>query len=161
MAATTALVLTGITTAISVMGTLAQGQAQSAQQSFQADMAKKQGELAELSSRQEAADIQAEAQRTKAKQITQAAAAGLDISNSGSLWDIMNYSAKEAETERQNVLRAGRLNKASYGIEAQSYATAAKNTKSASYWKAGTTLLNGAATGVSIADKAGWFDKKA
>ena len=161
MAATTALVLTGITTAISVMGTIAQGQAQSAQQSFQADMAKKQGELAELSSRQEAADIQAEAQRTKAKQITQAAAAGLDISNSGSLWDIMNYSAKEAETERQNVLRAGRLNKASYGIEAQSYATASKNTKSASYWKASTTLLNGAATGVGIADKAGWFDKKA
>ena len=160
MAATTALVLTGITTAISVMGTIAQGQAQSAQQSFQADMAKKQGELDELSARQEAADIQVEAQRTKAKQITQAAAAGVDVSTSGSLWDIMNYSAKEAETERQNVLRAGRLNKASAGITAQSYATAAKNTKVASHWKAGTTLLQGASTSVGIADKAGWFDNK-
>ena len=159
-ATTAALIVTGVTTAISTVGSLAQGQATAAQQSYQSEMAKKQGELAELSARQEAADIQAEAQRTKAKQVTQAAAAGVDVQSNSSLWDIVNYSAKEAETERQNILRAGRLNKAAHGIESSMYGKAASNAVPSSYVNAAASLLHGTTTAVGIGDKAGWFDKK-
>ena len=156
--ATIAMITTAVSTAVSVAGSIAQGQTQSKQASFQAEIARKQGELTEMQSRSQAADIELEAQRSRAQQITQAAAAGLDIYDSDSLWDVINASQKEAESERQGILRAGNLNKASYGLEAQQYQSASKTARSSSWINAGTSLLKGTAQGISIADKAGWFD---
>lgn len=158
MAATASIIMTAVSTAISVAGSIAQGQAQSRQANFQAEVARKQGELSEMQSRSQAADIELEAQRTRAQQINQAAGAGLDISDSDTLWDVINASQKEAESERQSILRAGQMNRATYGLEAQQYANAGKSGRQASWINAGTSLLKGTTQVVSIADKAGWFD---
>lgn len=158
-AMTVAAVTSAVSAGVGAIGAIMQGRAQSDQMEYQAEMSRKQGELSELQARQEAADIEREAQRTRARQITQGSAAGVDVSSGGSLWDVIANSAKLAEDERQNVLRTGRINKESYGVEAQSYKAAASAAKTGSYFKAGTSLLNGATSTIAYGNKAGWFDE--
>lgn len=156
-AATIGLIALGASTGVSVLGSLSQAGAQSAMYQYQADMAKKQGELAELNARNEAASIEMDAQRLRSRQVAQGAAAGVDVS-SGSIMDVIAESAKNAETERQNVLRAGRLNRESYNVEAQGYYSASRSAKRSGWISAGTSLLTGLADGIGLASKAGWFD---
>jgi hypothetical protein len=156
-AATLGMIALGASTAVSVIGSLSKASAQQAQYEYQADMARKQGELAELNARNEAAALEMDAQRLRSKQIAQGAAAGVDVT-SGSILDVIAESAKNAETERQNVLRAGRLNREAYNVEAAGYSNAAKSAKRSGWISAGTSLLSGIAGGIGIADKAGWFD---
>lgn len=158
MAMTIAAVTSAVSAGVGAYASYASGKAQSDQAEYQAEMAKKQGELSELSARQEAADIEREAQRTRARQLTQGAAAGVSVSNGGSLWDVIANSAKIAETERQGTLRAGRLNKESYGVEAQSYKAAASAAKTGGWLKAGTSLLDGVSNVMVYGNKAGWFE---
>lgn len=163
MTTATAMSIAAVTSAISAgvgaYSAYASGKAQSDQAEYQAEMSRKQGELSELAARQEAADTEREAQRTRARQITEGAAAGVSVSSGGSLWDVIANSAKMAETERQNTLRAGRLNKEAYNVEAQSYESAAKTAKTAGWLKAGSSLLNGVSSTMSYGNKAGWFDE--
>ena len=162
MTTATAMTIAAVTSAVSAgvgaYSAYASGKAQSDQAEYQAEMAKKQGELSELSARQEAADIERNAQRIRARQITEGAAAGVSVSNGGSLWDVITSSAKLAETERQSTLRAGRLNKESYGIEAQGYKAAASAAKTGGWLKAGSSLLGGVSSVMSYGNKAGWFE---
>lgn len=158
MAMTIAAVTSAVSAGVGAYSAYASGKAQSDQAEYQAEMAKKQGELSELSARQEAADIEREAQRTRARQLTQGAAAGVSVSNGGSLWDVIANSAKIAETERQGTLRAGRLNKESYGVEAQGYKAAASAAETGGWLKAGTSLLGGVSSVMSYGNKAGWFE---
>ena len=162
MTTATAMTIAAVTSAVSAgvgaYASYASGKAQSEQAEYQAEMAKKQGELSELSARQEAADIEREAQRTRARQLTQGAAAGVSVSSGGSLWDVIANSAKIAEAERQGTLRAGRLNKESYGVEAQSYKAAASTAKTGGWLKAGASLLGGVSSVMSYGNKAGWFE---
>lgn len=160
MAMTAAIVAMATTAAAAVMsglGSIASGYSQKTQADFQATMAEKQGELANLQARSQAADIQSEAQRLRAQQIAQGAAAGVDISDSGSLWDVITQSQKTAEEERQTVLRTGMLNKEAYGVEAQNYRTTGKMAKRAGYISGFSSLLTGVAQGINIADRAGMF----
>lgn len=157
MAATAALVTTIASTAVAVGSQLYQGQMQAQQASYQADLSRKQGELAELNARQEAADIQFASQHKRATQIAEGAAAGVEV-NSGSLLDVIASSAKTAEEERQNVLRAGRLNRAAYEAQAGGYSMGGSAARTGSLWGAGASLMWGASNGVNIASKAGWFD---
>lgn len=159
MAMSIAAVTSAVSAGVGAISAIMQGQAQSDQAEYQAAMAKKQGELSELSARQEAADIEREAQRTRARQLTQGAAAGVSVSSGGSLWDVIANSAKLAETERQNTLRAGRLNKESYNVEAQSYEAAASASKTGGWLKAGTSLLGGVSSVMTYGNKAGWFEE--
>lgn len=156
-AATIGLIALGASTGMSVIGGLSQASNQAANYEYQAEMSKKQGELAELNARNEAASLEMDAQRLRSKQIAQGAAAGVDVT-SGSIMDVIAESAKNAETERQNVLRAGRLNREAYNVEASGYHSAAKSAKRQGWISAGTSLLTGLAGGVALASKAGWFD---
>lgn len=158
MAMTIAAVTSAVSAGVGAYSAYASGKAQSDQAEYQAEMAKKQGELSELAARQEAADIEREAQRTRARQITEGAAAGVSVSSGGTLWDIIANSAKIAETERQNTLRAGRLNKEAYGVEAQGYNAAASAAKTGGWLKAGSSLLGGVPSVMSYGNKAGWFE---
>lgn len=159
MAMTIAAVTSAVSAGVGAYSAYASGKAQSDQAEYQATMAKKQGELSELAARQEAADIEREAQRTRARQITQGSAAGVSVSSGGSLWDVIANSAKLAEAERQNTLRAGQLNKEAYGVEAQSYSAAASAAQTGGWLKAGTSLLSGASSVISYGNKAGWFEE--
>lgn len=156
-AATIGLIALGASTATSVIGSLSQAGAAATQYEYQADMAKKQGELAELNSRNEAAEIEMDAQRLRSRQIVQGAAAGVDVT-SGSILDVIAESAKNAETERQNVLRAGRINREAYNVEAASYKGAAQRSRQSGWISAGTSLLTGIAGGIGLGSKVGWFD---
>lgn len=158
MAMTIAAVTSAVSAGVGAYASYASGKAQSDQAEYQAEMAKKQGELSELSARQEAADLEREAQRTRARQLTQGAAAGVSVSSGGSLWDVISNSAKLAETERQGTLRAGRLNKEAYGVEAQSYKAAASAAKTGGWLKAGSSLLDGVSNVMVYGNKAGWFE---
>ena len=157
MATMTALGMMIASTVVSTVGQLQQAKSQQAMYDYQADMANKQGELAELQARQEAAEVTKQEVATKSKQRAQAAAACLDLS-SGSFMDILNETASQAQKEREDILRRGALNKASYQAEASGYSAASSSTSSGSWWKAGSTLLGGAAQGVDFADRRGWFD---
>ena len=157
MGAGLALGLLAATTAVSTIGQLQQANAQQAMYDYQAEMANKQGELAELQARQEASEVTKQEVATKSKQRAQAAAAGIDLS-SGSFMDILNDTASQAQSEREDILRRGALNKASYQAEASGYSAAASSTSGSKWWKAGATLLSGAAQGVDFADRKGWFD---
>lgn len=159
MAMGIAAVTSAVSAGVGAVGAIMQGRAQSAQAKYQAEMSRKQGELSELQARQEAAEIEREAQRTRARQIVQGSAAGVDVSAGGSLWDVIANSAKLAEEERQNALRTGRINKESYGVEAQSYNAAASTAKTGSYFKAGSSLISGVTSTISYGNKAGWFDE--
>jgi hypothetical protein len=155
---TIAAVTSAVSAGVGAYASYASGKAQSDQAEYQAEMAKKQGELSELSARQEAAQLQLDAQRTRARQVTEGAAAGVSVSSGGTLWDVIANSAKTAETERQNTLRAGQLNKEAYGVEAQSYKAAASAAKTGGWLKAGTSLLNGVSNVMVYGNKAGWFE---
>lgn len=157
MGAGLALGLLAASTAVSTVGALQQASAQQAMYDYQADMANKQGELAELQARQEAAEVTKQEIATKSKQRAQAAAMGVDLS-SGSFMDILNETASQAQKEREDILRRGALNKASYQAEASGYSAASSSTSSSKWWKAGSTLLGGAAQGIDFADRRGWFD---
>jgi hypothetical protein len=157
MASGIALGLLAATTAVSTIGQLQQASAQQSMYDYQAEMSKKQGELAELQARQEAAEVTKQEVATKSKQRAQAAAAGIDLS-SGSFMDILNDTATKAQSEREDILRRGALNKASYDAESSGYSAASSSTGSGKWWKAGATLLSGAAQGVDFADRRGWFD---
>ena len=157
MATMAALGMMIASTVVSTVGQLQQAKSQQAMYDYQADMANKQGELAELQARQEAAEVTKQEVATKSKQRAQAAAAGLDLS-SGSFMDILNETASQAQKEREDILRRGALNKASYQAEASGYSAASSSTSSGSWWKAGSTLLGGAAQGVDFADRRGWSD---
>lgn len=157
MGAEIALGLLAATTAVSTVGQLQQASSQQAMYDYQAEMANKQGELAELQARQEAAEVTKQEVAARSKQRAQAAAAGLDLS-SGSFMDILNETATQAQSEREDILRRGALNKASYQAEAAGYSAASSATSSGKWWQAGATLLSGAAQGVDFADRRGWFD---
>ena len=157
MASMAALGMMIASTVVSTVGQLQQAKSQQAMYDYQADMANKQGELAELQARQEAAEVTQQEVATKSKQRAQAAAAGLDLS-SGSFMDILNETASLAQKEREDILRRGALNKASYQAEASGYSAASSSTSGSKWWKAGATLLGGAAQGVDFADRRGWFD---
>lgn len=157
MGAGLALGLLAATTVASTVGQLQQASAQQAMYDYQADMANKQGELAELQARQEAAEVTKQEIATKSKQRAQAAAAGVDLS-SGTFMDILNETATQAQKEREDILRRGKLNRASYIAEASGYSAASSSTSSGKWWQAGSTLLGGAAQGVDFADRRGWFD---
>lgn len=157
MATMAALGMMIASTVVSTVGQLQQAKSQQAMYDYQADMANKQGELAELQARQEAAEVTKQEVATKSKQRAQAAAAGLNLS-SGSFMDILNETASQAQKEREDILRRGALNKASYQAEASGYSAASSSTSRGSWWKAGATLLGGAAQGVDFADRRGWFD---
>lgn len=144
-------------TAVSTIGQLQQASAQQAMYDYQADMAEKQGELAELQAKQEAAEVMKQEVATKSKQRAQAAAAGIDLS-SGSFMDILNETATQAQKEREDILRRGALNRASYQVEASGYRAASSSTSGSKWWQAGSTLLGGAAQGIDFADRRGWFD---
>lgn len=156
-AATISMIALAASTATSVIGNLSQASAAATQAEYQADMAKKQGELAELNARNEAAEIEMDAQRLRSRQIVQGAAAGVDVT-SGSILDVMAESAKNAETERQNVLRAGRINREAANVEASGYQYSAKKAGQSGWVGAGTSLLSGIAGGIALGSKAGWFD---
>lgn len=144
-------------TVVSTISQVQQAKSQQAMYDYQADVANKQGELAELQARQEAAEVSKQEIATKSKQRAQAAAAGIDLS-SGSFMDILNETTTQAQSEREDILRRGALNKASYQVEASGYSAASSSTGKNAWWKAGSTLLGGAAKGVNFASRAGWFD---
>lgn len=144
-------------TALNTIGSIQQGQAQSDMYSFQADMANKQGELAELQARQQAAEVTKQEIAVKSKQRAQAAAMGVDLS-SGSFMDILNETATQAQKERENVLRAGALNRASYLADASGYSMASSSSKIGGWLNAGSSFLTGSGTIMSMGDRAGWFD---
>lgn len=157
MGAELALGFMAAATGLSTIGQLQSAGAQQAQYEYQAAMAEKQGELAELQAKQEAAEVTKQEVATKSKQRAQAAAAGLDLS-SGSFMDILSETATQAQKEREDILRRGALNRAAYQAEASGYRAASSATSSGKWWKAGSTLLTGAAQGVNYADRQGWFD---
>ena len=157
MGAGLALGVLTASTAVSTIGQLQQANAQQAMYDYQADMADKQGELAELQARQEAVEVIRREMAAKSTQRAQAAAAGIDLS-SGSFMDIINETATQAQSEREDILRRGALNKASYQAEAAGYRSASASTGSSKWWKAGATLLGGVAKGVNYGSRLGWFD---
>lgn len=144
-------------TAMSTISKLQEADAQQDMYDYQADMANKQGELAELQARQEAVEVTKQEIATKSKQRAQAAAAGVDLS-SGSFMDIINETATQAQSEREDILRRGAVNRASYQAEAAGYQSASSSIGRSKWWQAGSTLLGGAAKGVNYGNSAGWFD---
>lgn len=150
-------IATGLAAVVSAVGSISAGRQQAQQYEYQAKVTEMQGELSQLSAQQQAADVQKQAARVAATQRVQGAAAGMDLS-SGSLLDIMASSARTAEDERQNILRAGKMNYAAAQADASSYRSAASRSKSSGYFNAGASLLQGATSISNIGAKAGWFE---
>lgn len=144
-------------TAIGVGSSMQQASMAQTAANHQANMGNIQGELAELNARSEAAEIQNEATRLKGRQIAQASSAGVTL-DSGSFMTIVADSANKANADREQVLRAGRLNRAAAEAGASAYSYAGSMKSSASMSKAGSTLFSGLDSATKIGEKAGWFN---
>lgn len=149
--------LTAIGTAASVVGSIQQGQQQAQMAQAQADQARMQGELANLQARSQAAEMLNEQNRLRAKQFTQASAAGVSL-DSQSFMAVVASEASRAERDRQQVLRTGQLNQAAGLASASAYESQGSFSKWAGWFNAGTSLIKGTTAGMGIADKAGWFE---
>ncbi len=151
------LATTLASTAVGVYGSIQQGQQQRALAEAQAKQSAIAGEMAELNSRAQAAEVSNEALRLRSKQVAQGAEAGLTM-DSGSFLAVIADSAKKAEDDRLNILRTGRLNRAAAEAQSSMYQSAGQYASQAGYVKAGSTLLSGITQGMKISSDAGWFD---
>lgn len=149
--------LTAVSTAVGVMGSIQQGQMAQQAAENQAYQANIQGELAELNSRAEAAEMSKMATRMRSTQVAQAAGSGVTL-DSGSFMAIVADSATRAEQDRQQVLRTGRLQRAATEAQASSYISAGKSYSQAGWMGAGASLLGGAKDTIGPAKEMGWFE---
>lgn len=115
-----------------------------------------QGELANLSAREKAAEVQNESNRMRAMQVVQGAAGGMSL-DSGSLLDIMADSASKFEKDRQSLLRSGRLSQEASNYSAQGYKQAGSTSYTSGIFGAGSSLLKGAGQAFDIGKSLKWW----
>lgn len=148
--------LTAVSTAVGVVSSLSSASMQSQQAEYQSRMAELQGQQASISARKEAVEIQEAARQTKSRQVAQASAAGVDVTSTTVL-DLLAETAAKAEEGRKDVLLTGATNQAAYQSQSSALSTAPSNYSSAGIFNAGSSLLSGASSIVSLGDKKGWF----
>lgn len=159
VSAATAATITAVTAmagaAVSAYGIMQQQQIASETADREAKAQELQGQLANENARLAAAEKQKEQQRVASSQVVSGSAAGISL-NSSSLLDLMDETASMFEADRQQLLRTGKIQNAAAVYSADSYRLGAD--RGPSYFKAGSTLLNGVSTGLTYGNKAGWFD---
>lgn len=144
-------------TVVGTIGSIQQGYAQSSAYKAQQQQAEYQAEIAELNSRKQAANMGVDALRLQAKQIASGAASGYTL-DSGSFMDLVAESASNAQSDREDILRNGRLQAAAKRYEADSYGSAASTSKTGGWINAAGSLFQGATSGYLVGNKAGWWD---
>lgn len=137
---------------VSAASSIYSGSVQAAAASDQAKQAKIAGESSLLSSRQKAANLSKQKTVLKAKQIAQAAGAGLDV-GSGSLIDIQRTTDKQAAEDISNVLSAGRMSLATGQATASSLQNQSSGFMTSGFLGAGESLMGGA---MSVGKVQGW-----
>jgi len=156
-AAIISIAATATSAIIGGISAIKQGQQQASMYRSQAKSVEMQGQMKNLQARQEAAEMQTEALRMRAKQFAQAAGQGYTL-DSESFLGIVAASASQAEKDRQQVLRNGRLALAEAQGQASYYRSAASTAEKNGWWTGMTSLLTGfAQTGMQM-QKAGWFE---
>lgn len=162
--AISAATVAGITAVMSVVGgavtaytAIQQGQAAKDQANAQAKAQQMEGEIRSMNARAAAAEHQKEAARVQSSQIASAAGAGIDL-ESESLLTMMADTANKYNMDAEQMRRTGLIQQSAATYSAGLTSAAGKNAVSGSYFKAGSSLLDGLATGVTYGNKAGWFD---
>ena len=152
-----AIAATATSAIIGGISAIKQGEQQAAMYNAQAKSVEMQGQMKSLQARQEAAEMQTEALRLRAKQFAQAAGQGYTL-DSESFLGVVAASASQAEKDRLQVLRNGKLALAEASGQASYYRNAADTARSSGWWTGMTSLLTGfAQTGLQM-QKAGWFE---
>lgn len=159
ISAATAATITAVTAiagaAVSAYGIMQQQEIASKQADREAEAQRLQGQLAEENARMAAAEKTKEQQRVASSQVVSGAGAGINLGSS-SLLDLMDETKSMYDADIDQLRRTGKIQNAAASYSADSYSLGAK--RGPSYFKAGASLLNGVATGMSYGDKAGWFD---
>lgn len=136
--------------------TIQQGNAAKKQADAKAKAAEMEGQLRDMNARSAAAEHQKEAARIQSSQVASAAGAGVDL-ESESLLTIMADTANKYNMDAEQMRRTGRIQNAAATYSAGYTRAAGRNAQTGSYFKAGSTLLDGVSTGLTYGNKAGWF----
>ena len=136
-----------IGTGMSIFGALQQG-------AYEARTAKKQAKLATLQSKaeEERADEEAINMRDSALEMAgyqraAYAAAGVDLTGTPML--VVSQTLRDSERDIGSMFKESSARRLDYITQSSIYSDTAKYAKTASYWKAGSTLLTGIGEGVS------------
>lgn len=160
MAMASAIIAIAATATSAIIGGISairQGEQQASMYRAQAKSVEAQGQMKSLQARQEAAEMQTEATRLRAKQFAQAAGQGYSL-DSESFLGVVAASASQAEKDRLQVLRNGKLALAEASGQASYYRSAANTAKSNGWWTGMTSMLTGFAQAGMQMNKAGWFE---
>lgn len=130
-------------TAVSAVGAISIGMAQSNASEYQANVARQNATAAQQQA-QQAADLQARKTQQMLGQ-TRAAYGASGVTSEGSPLDILASSASAAEEDRQTILYQGHLRAAGYTSDAQLDSMAADSARTNSYFSATGALLSGGA----------------
>lgn len=134
-------IMMAVGTAVNVMGSLSQGQAQSNAYEYNAAVAQQNAGVA-----RDQAAFQASQQERENKLRAGAIAAAQGKSggtSSGSVLDVLGDVAAQGELERQSILYQGEINARGQMNTAALDRMSASNARTGSYWKAGGELLAG------------------
>lgn len=138
--------------AVSAIGAIRQGQAAKAAGDFNAQINEQNAQI----SRQESLDLARQNDREAylrlgAIRAAQGHAGG--AAGEGSVIDIIGDTAGQSELDRQNILYRGELKARGYTNTAELDSVGGENAQSASYMKAGSELLGGAANAYVVNSK--------
>lgn len=150
-----ALIMGGIGTAVSFLGSLRQGEAAQNQADFQADVAGQQAQRETENAKIKASDFARQASRAQATNRAEAGALGKAFS--GSAVDVSEDLEIEKELNIQKLLNQGEVSSTRLLQSAELTRSAGRSAKSASQIKAGSTLISGASSFLVGGRKAGLF----
>lgn len=142
-------ILAGVSTAVSAVGAIKQGRAESRAATYNAQVAEQDAVIARQQAQQEAAQIDRENRMRQGAITAKAGAAGVGMS--GSVLDVLGDVVAQGELERQNAIYQGELSARGSNQTATMERKRAKTAKTASYFKAGETLLSGATRTYTLA----------
>ena len=140
-----ALVFTAISTAVSVVGALRQGSAESDTAKYNAQVAMRNAEISRQQAKAEAAQIE----RTNRLRIGTIIAnvGGSGITMEGSALEVLGDVVSQGELDRQQALYRGEIRAIGYEDTSYLERQRSKDARTAGYFRAGSALFKGAAQG--------------
>lgn len=135
------LFLAAAGTAVSVIGAIKQGEAESLAAQRRAGIDEQNAGIVQQQA--EATALVHKENSKRAIGATMAAYGASGITQDGTALDVLSNSAQVAERDRQTILYKGRMNALGYETDAQLERQTADNAKTQSYYKASAALLTG------------------
>lgn len=134
-------------TAMSVIGSIQQGQAAKKAANYNASVATRNADIARQQAQADASAQDRDARMRMGAIKSSYGASG--ITNEGSPLDVLEASATAAELDKQNIMYKGELRAMGYTDEANLENTRGKNAMSEAYGRAGSSILTGISKGYS------------